>query len=113
MGESGFRKGCESVTDEELIELYTARSEEAISATKMLYGAYCRSIVGRIVGCEEDAEECLADVWLKVWNAIPPQRPEHFKGWLGTVARNTAITHCRSRQRRPTGVGQLICYCIL
>ena len=35
-----------------------------------MYGPYCRAIALRILDSEEDAEECLADVWLRVWNAV-------------------------------------------
>ncbi len=92
------------MTDEELLGLYFARSEEAIRATGMVYGSYCRAIALRILDSEEDAEECLADVWLRVWNAVPPERPEHFKGWLGVITRNQALTLLRSRERRPRQV---------
>ena len=46
-------------------------------------------------------EECLNDVWLTVWNTIPPTRPEHFKGWLGTVTRNRAIAKGKQNGRYP------------
>lgn len=93
------------MTDQRLIEMYTARSEEAISETERLYGAYCRAIALRILGSEPDAEECLSDVWLRVWNAIPPERPGNFKGWLGAITRNCAISLCRKLDREPRKVG--------
>ena len=89
------------MTDQELLDLYFARSEEAVAATRMAYGPYCRAIALRILGSEEDAEECLSDVWLRVWNAVPPERPEHFKGWLGVVTRNQALTLRRAKDRQP------------
>ena len=89
------------MTDEELIGLYFARSEEAIEATRRQYGAYCLAVAGRILGCPEDAEECISDVWLRAWEAIPPLRPASLKGWLGTVARNAALSMCRARARQP------------
>lgn len=92
------------LTDEGLMELYFARSEEAVSATRDAYGPYCRAIARGILGDERDAEECLADVWLRAWNAIPPQRPACFKGWLAAVTRNQAITLLRARSRRPAAV---------
>ena len=94
------------MTDQELIALYEARSEEAIAATQRQYGAYCRTIAFNILADHEDTEECLSDLWLRVWNAIPPQRPDYFKGWLGTVARNCALTRCRQRGRQPEQVGE-------
>lgn len=89
------------MTDTELVELYMARSEEAIEATRQIYGAYCRTIARNILTDEQDVEECLSDVWMKVWSAIPPQRPDHFRGWLATVVRNCALTMGRGRARRP------------
>ena len=94
------------MTDQELLDLYFARSEEAVAATRMVYGPYCRAIALRVLGSEEDAEECLSDVWLRVWNAIPPERPEHFKGWLGVVTRNQALTLHRVKARQPRQVDE-------
>jgi len=101
-----YRRGSEvtGLTDEELLGLYFARDQEAIAAAQAKYGAYCRAIILRILDSEEDTEECANDLWLRVWNAIPPQRPVHLKGWLGTVARNQAITFCRARAREPARV---------
>lgn len=94
------------MTDAELVELYLIRSEQAIAATQQIYGSYCRAIAWNVLADEQDVEECLGDIWLKVWNAIPPQRPDHFKGWLAAVARNCAITLARSRARTPAQAGE-------
>ena len=89
------------MTEQELLALYHARSEEALAETQALYGAYCRAIALRILGNEEDMQECLGDVWLRVWQAIPPEHPTHFKGWLGVITRNRAISLLRVRERAP------------
>lgn len=89
------------MTDQELLALYCARSEEAVAETQAIYGAYCKSIALRILGNEEDAQECLGDVWLRVWQAIPPERPIHLKGWLGAVTHNRAVSLLRARKREP------------
>ena len=87
------------MTDNELIDRLFRRDEEALEAVRERYGAYCRAVVHGILDDPEDEEECMADLWLRVWNAVPPGRPEHLKGWLGTVARNCALTCCRRRGR--------------
>ena len=70
------------MTDQELIELFSARSEEAVPALSGQYGPYCRSIAAQLLADRRDVDECQNDVWLSVWRAIPPARPERFKGWL-------------------------------
>lgn len=87
------------LTDEALIQLYFARSEEAVSATREVYGPYCRAIALGIWGDEGDAEECLSDVWLRAWDSVPPLRPTCFKGWLAAVTRNQAVSLLRARAR--------------
>lgn len=89
------------MTDEALISLFYARSEQAISTLQTQYGAYCGVIARQFLSDPRDVEECLNDCWLAVWNAIPPTHPEHFKGWLGTIVRNRALTLGRQNGRRP------------
>lgn len=94
------------MTDNELIDLYLQRSEDAVAATEKRYGTYCTAIASRITGNAEDAEECVSDVLLRVWNAIPPEIPKNFKGWIGCITRNCAITLCRKKERQPECVGE-------
>lgn len=88
--------------DREIVELYWARSEQAIRETAGKYGGYCRAIIRRVLGSREDAEECLSDTWLGAWNAMPPQRPERLGPFLGRIARNTALDryHYNTAQKR-------------
>ncbi len=77
--------------DHEIIELYFARDERAVSETSGKYGKLCAGLAQRILGNREDAEECCNDVMFKVWNAIPPERPQHFAAYLVRLTRNTAL----------------------
>ena len=43
--------------DEQIIELYWARSEQAIHESETKYGAFCRSIARNNLAQEQDAEE--------------------------------------------------------
>lgn len=51
--------------DEEIIELYFNRDEDAIAETDRKYGKYCQSIAGHILASSEDVEEVLDDTWVK------------------------------------------------
>jgi len=77
--------------DAEIIQLYWDRSEAALSATKEKYGGYCAVIAYHVLSSYEDSEECVSEVLLRAWNAIPPRRPENLKAWLGKVTRNLAL----------------------
>lgn len=94
------------MTDQQLIDLYFARDERAVEETKEKYGAWCAAIAWRLLRDSRDVEEWLNDCALAVWNAIPPQRPEHFKGWLGAIVRNRAIAIGRANGRRPATVDE-------
>lgn len=77
--------------DDQIIELYWIRNETAIKETEHKYGRFCHSIAYNILSVWEDAEECVNDTYQKVWNAIPPQRPNVFHAWLGKIVRNLSL----------------------
>lgn len=79
------------VTDEQIVDLYFARSEEAIAETSKKYGAYIRKIAMNVLGNFEDTIECENDTYMAVWNAIPPNRPLSFPAFAGKIARNLAL----------------------
>ena len=87
------------MTNEQLMDLLEQRSQQALHELDCAYGPYCRAIAGNILGCPEDAEECVSDAYLAVWNAIPPARPVSFKAWLGAVVRNKALGRRRQNVR--------------
>jgi len=92
------------LTDNQILDLFFERSEQAIPALREQYGAYCAAIASRLLSDGRDVEECLSDCWLAVWNAVPPTRPEYFKGWLGAIVRNRALAIGRGNNRRPDTV---------
>lgn len=94
------------MTDADLVELFLARSEEAVPALQERYGAYCRAVAAQLLTDRRDVDECLNDCWLAVWRAIPPARPERFKGWLAAIVRNRAIAIGRENSRRPPTVDE-------
>ena len=77
--------------DQQIIELYFARDERAIRATEEQYGKLCLYIASRILSDRADAEECVNDAYLTVWNTIPPTRPAYFKAFLCKITRNLAL----------------------
>jgi RNA polymerase sigma-70 factor (ECF subfamily) len=79
------------VEDSAIIELYWARSEQAIRETELKYGKLFRQIANHILHNPADAEECVNDTYLGAWNAIPPARPRILTAFLCRIARNLAL----------------------
>lgn len=91
--------------DEAIIELYFARDEEAIRATDRQYGGFCTALAMNILHSRLDAEECVSDTYLKVWQTIPPKRPPSLKAYLAHITRNLAISRYRKRHAKRRGGG--------
>lgn len=92
--------------DKKIIELFFTREESAIAAARDTYGSYCARIAGNILDSQEDVDEVLNDTWLKVWNSIPPQKPESLKLYLARITRNLSFDRFRCRNREKRGGGE-------
>lgn len=93
--------------DEDIIDLYWVRNEEAIFQTQQNYGSYCFTIANNILKNREDSDECVNDTWLRAWNAIPPNRPERLGIFLGTITRNLSFDKWKRRNAAKRGKGEM------
>ena len=50
--------------DKQIVDLFWARSENAISETANKYGKYCHYIAYNILHNNEDSEECVNDTYM-------------------------------------------------
>ena len=78
------------MTDAEIIRLFFERSEQAIEELSKAHGSAAARVARNILGSKQDAEECLNDTYLAVWNAIPPQKPAPLRTFVCKIARNLA-----------------------
>ena len=88
--------------DSKIVELFLGRSEQAIRELSSKYGSACFRVAFRILGNREDAEECVNDAYLGVWNSVPPQRPDPLRAYVFGVVRNLALKkyHENTAQKR-------------
>lgn len=93
--------------DDQILDLYWNRDEQAIVETQQQYHRYCYSIALNILGNKEDADECVNDTWMKAWKAIPPQRPEKLSLFLGKISRNTAFDKFKAGKTKKRGGGEI------
>ena len=77
--------------DSKILELYFARNEDAIRHTDDTYGRRLYHLADSIVKNGQDAEESVSDTYMRVWDTIPPQKPQHFFAYLAKICRNFAL----------------------
>ena len=89
-------------TQEELVDQIKKRDQEAFS---YLYDNYSKALFGvlrNIVSNQEDAEDLLQLLFIKIWDNISSY--DTNKGrlytWMLNLARNLAIDHTRSRHEK-------------
>ena len=93
------------MTDEEIIDLFFERSERGITELAKKHGVAAHRVAYRILGDPEDAEECVSDAYLGVWNSVPPERPMPLRTYVCKIARNLAAKRLRANTARKRGSG--------
>ena len=90
------------MTDLQIIALFFERSDQAICELAKSHEKAVRKVAYNILGDWQDAEECVNDTWLAVWNCIPPSRPSPLRTFVCRIARNLATKkyHINSAQKR-------------
>ncbi len=77
--------------DSRIIDLFFERSEKAISELSLKYGGICLKVATNVLRNHQDAEECVNDSYLGVWNEIPPKRPNPLLAFVCRLVRNISI----------------------
>ena len=95
------------MNDEQILDLYFSRDEQAVAETDRKYGGYCFTLANSILHSDQDAEETVSDTYLRAWNTIPPKRPGIFKMFLAKITRNLAFSRWRSMNAEKRGGGEM------
>lgn len=93
--------------EKNIIDAIKAGDEQAMEKIICRYSRLLWSIVGAVlsqVGTTEDMEECVADVFIDLWEH--PQKYDESRGslkaWLSVIARNKAIDRYRQKTKIQT-----------
>lgn len=92
--------------DNQIVDLYWRRDENAIRETNGKYGRMLKQTSFSIVRTDADAEECLNDTYLAAWNSMPENRPEYLGAYLAKIIRGLSINRYRmnhSKKRSNNG----------
>jgi RNA polymerase sigma-70 factor (ECF subfamily) len=83
--------------DRQILKLFLARAEGAIDALANALGKQLHAMAKNILSDPQDAEECVNDTYLALWDAIPPAEPDPLSAYAFRVCRNTALKRLRSK----------------
>ena len=95
--------------DREWIQRMAEKDAAALDAFYTRYNRIAFSLILRIVGNREDAEDVLTDVFWQVWQQSPRYDSSRGKpiAWILTIARTRAIDCIRSRNRQQSKTDEL------
>ena len=74
--------------DPQIIELFWQRSETALDEVKQKYGPRALRFAHNLLNDPQDAEECVIDALMALWQQIPPERPKHLWAYFSRLVRN-------------------------
>ena len=95
-----------NLTDAELLGLFSQRDQTALSGAQQKYGRLARRVALNILDSREDAEECMNDTLLTLWETIPPETPRSLAAYISVIARNLAINRRLAAHRQKRGGGE-------
>ena len=97
-----------AMDEREIIELYWQRDERAIKETDRAFRAQLLSVARSLLRDAQDAEECLNDTYVRVWNSIPPAHPDSLKAYVLSIVRKTAISKYKASRRQKRVPAEMI-----
>jgi RNA polymerase sigma factor (sigma-70 family) len=96
------------VTDAELLAQWDQDRDAGMEALLRKYGPLLRYVIGGILQDPQDAEDCLSEVSLSLWQKLESFDPAKgsLSAWLTAVARNTALNHWKARARHQSHLAE-------
>lgn len=91
--------------DTEIITLLWQRRESALDEIIRRYGRLLKNFAGRILPTVQDAEECVNDTLLDIWNTVPPKRPASLASYAVMLTRRRSIDRLRRLTAKKRGGG--------
>ena len=89
----------EQLTDTYYIDKIQAGETDCFAVLLERYSQPVFSLIVKVIGCREDAEELTQDVFLKVFRSLNTfQGESRFSTWLYRIAYNTAISAVRKKK---------------
>ena len=90
--------------DKALLQLlFDRRADVVFEALARRFGSRLTRTAQNILGSAEDAEECVNDTYLAVWNSIPPAKPDPLAPYVYRTGKNIALNRLRAMSTQKRG----------
>ena len=89
--------------DNDLLSRFESRDESVLSEVDLRYGRLIAFVARNITKSDEDAEEIRNDVLRKLWESIPPARPDSIRSYSAMIARRLALNRVESAAAKKRG----------
>ena len=102
--------------DEKIVELLWEREEQGLIELENKYGKQIIRLAKSMLNTE-DAEECVSDTYIAVWNSIPPKRPQFLFAYVAKICRNLSFNkvkwnHAEKRCANVVALSQELEQCV-
>jgi RNA polymerase sigma-70 factor (ECF subfamily) len=89
-------------TEEGLAAAFGAHTSDGLERVYRAYGKVLYSVARRVLGNDDDAQDCVHDALLRAWQRAGAYRPERgpLRAYLVVCVRNEALTRLRTATRR-------------
>lgn len=93
--------------DSRIVALLQKRDERALYEIQEEYGRLCYKMAYNILGNREDADECINDMLLAIWNSTTILDPNGLRAYLVALTRHIAMDKVKTQNRQKRGGSQL------
>lgn len=84
--------------DRQIIDLLTNRDEQAVQALMERFDHRLQRLAKNILSNPSDAQECVSDTYLAIWNTIPPKRPLVLTPYVLRICKNISVSRLRAQK---------------
>lgn len=97
------------ITDDELLQkFYTDHDNKWLGLLLPRYTLLLLGVCMKYLKSEEDAKDCVQQVFLKVIDELHKYRVDYFKSWIYMVAKNNCLMILRNKGKVPVELNEQI-----
>lgn len=95
------------ITDQELLQrFYADRDNKWLGILLPRYTMLLFGVCMKYIKQEEEARDCVQQIFVKIITELPKYQVEYFKSWIYTIARNHCLMKLRDQHSRSAALSE-------